>query len=205
MPLLGSVCLALAIGIAQAQVATGPSEQAEQFRQAGLSQVASGHIDEAIMSFECGLQIAPQDARLLDAIGGAYALGNNLETARQYFVESLKIDPASVSTRQNLGIALFSLGRYEDASKQFEVIRDAPGTQEVASLFLGLIAQKQSNCTEALPLLEASGRLLYQYPDALLSYSECEYEKGNASRATDGLAAFEQLTASNPAQSRPWI
>jgi tetratricopeptide (TPR) repeat protein len=202
VPLLGSACLVLAIGIAQAQVATAPGEQAEHFRQAGLSQVASGQIDQAIMSFEHGLQIAPQDATLLDALGGAYTLRNNLETARQYFVESLKINPASVSTRQNLGIALFSLGQYEDASKQFAVIRDAPGTQEVASLFLGLIAQKQSNCTEALPLLEASGRLLYQYPDALLSYSECEYEKGNARRATDGLAAFEQLPGSTPAQYR---
>ncbi len=200
--LLGNACLVLAIGIAQAQVATAPGEQAEHFRQAGLSQVASGQIDQAIMSFERGLQIVPQDARLLDALGGAYTLRNNLETARQYFVESLKINPASVSTRQNLGIALFSLGQYEDASKQFAVIRDAPGTQEVASLFLGLIAQKQSNCTEALPLLEASGRLLYQYPDALLSYSECEYEKGNARRATDGLAAFEQLPGSTPAQYR---
>jgi tetratricopeptide (TPR) repeat protein len=202
-PLLGSACLALAIGVAQAQVATAPGEQAEQFRQAGLAQVASGHVDEAITSFRCGLQIAPQDARLLDAIGAAYTLKNDLETAQQYFVESLKIDPASVSTRQNLGIALFSLGRYEDASKQFAVIREASGKPpEVASLFLGLIAQKQSNCTEALPLLEASGGLLYQYPDALLTYSECEYEKGNARRATDGLAAFEQLKGNTPAQYR---
>ena len=200
--LLGSACLALAIGIAQAQVATALGEQAEQFRQAGLSEVGKGHVDEAITRFKRGLQIAPQDARLLDAIGAAYTLKNDLETARQYFVESLKIDPASVSTRQNLGIALFSLGQYEDASKQFAVIRDAPGTQEVASLFLGMIAQEQSNCTEALPLLEASGRLLYQYPDALLSYSECEYKKGDARRATDGLAAFERLTGSTPAQYR---
>jgi tetratricopeptide (TPR) repeat protein len=203
IPLLGSVCLGLAIGIAQAQVATAPGEQAEQFRQTGLTQVASGHIDEAIMSFERGLQIVPKDARLLDAIGGAYTLRNNLEKARQYFVASLKIDPASVSTRQNLGIALFSLGRYDEAAKQFAVIREASGKPpEVASLFLGLIAKKQSNCTEALPLLEASGGLLFQYPDALLSYSECEYEKGNARRATDGLAAFEQLTGSTPAQYR---
>jgi tetratricopeptide (TPR) repeat protein len=201
--LLGIACLAPAMGISLAQTAPAPGEKAEQFRQAGLSQVAGGHIDEAIASFKSGLQIAPRDARLLDAIGAAYSLKNDLETAQQYFVESLRVDPTSIPTRQNLGIALFSLGRYEEASKQFAVIQEEPGKpREVASLFLGLIAARQSNCTEALPLLEASGGLLYQYPDAALSYSECQYEKGHSRLAMEGLAVFEHLAGKTPAQYR---
>jgi tetratricopeptide (TPR) repeat protein len=199
--LIGVACLAIGMCVARAQVTVSPNEEAEKYRQAGLAQATSGHIDLALASFKKGLQIAPHDARLLDAVGAAYSLQNDLETARQYFVESLKVDPASVSTRQNLGITLFSLGRYPEASKEFTSIHETAGEpRPVASLFLGLIAQRQSNCKEALPLMEASGRLLYQYPDALLSYAQCEYQLGDTEHAEAGLTAFEKLPGSTPAQ-----
>ena len=188
-------------GIMAAQVAPTAAERAEQLRQAGLAQSTSGHIDEAIASFRRGLEIAPQDARLLDAAGAAYSLKGDLETARQYLVESLELAPHSVSTRQNLGVALFGLGRYEEASKQFVALYENAGKpREVASLFLGLIAQRQSRCQEAVSRMEASGGLLYQYPDALLSYSECEYQIGDATRARESLTAFEQFSGSTAAQ-----
>ncbi len=199
--LIGVACLAIGMGIAPAQVTISPHEEAEKYRQAGLSQATSGHIDLALASFKKGLEIEPHNARLLDAAGAACSLQNDLETARQYFVESLKVDPASISTRQNLGITLFSLGRYQEASKEFTSIHETDGeSRSVASLFLGLIAQRQSNCKEALPLMEASGRLLYQYPDALLSYAQCEYQVGDTKRAEAGLTAFEKLPGSTPAQ-----
>ena len=43
-------------------------------------------------------------------------------------------------------------------------------------------------------LLEASGSLMYEYPDALLSFSECEYQVRNNNRAEEGVAAFDRLT-----------
>ena len=184
-----------------AQVAPSPHEQAEKLREAGLSQVKNGHIDDAIASFKKGLEIAPRDARLLDAAGGAYSLKGDLETAQQYFTESLLADPDSIPTKQNLGIALFSLGRYVQASEQFLTIYKVPGKpRAVASLFLGLIAHKESKCKEALPLLEASGDLLYQYADATLTYSECEYQVGDIVRAERGLAAFDRLTGTTSTQ-----
>jgi tetratricopeptide (TPR) repeat protein len=194
------VCLAMAMGIAHAQSGSSP-DQAEKYRQAGLSLATSGHIDDAIASFKRGLEIAPHHAMLLDATGAAYSLKGDLETARQYFIDSLRIDPASVSTRQNLGITLFSLGDYQEASKQFTTISEVTGEpRPVKSLFLGLIAQRQSDCKKALSLLEASGVLLYQYPDALLSYAQCEVQVGNMNRAKDSLAAFEKLPGSTPEQ-----
>jgi tetratricopeptide (TPR) repeat protein len=198
---LAVVLVVFGAGILAAQVGPTSAEQAEQLRQAGLAQAAAGQIDEAIASFKRGLEFAPQDAGLLDAVGAAYSLKGDLETARQYFVESLKLAPNSVSTRQNLGIALFTLGRYEEASEQFLHLYDVAGKpREVASLFLGLIAQRQSNCKDAISLMEASGGLLYIYPDALLSYSECEYQTGHATRAQEALTAFQRLPESTPAQ-----
>jgi tetratricopeptide (TPR) repeat protein len=198
---LAVLLLVVGGGIIAAQVVPTPAERAEQFRQAGLAQATNGQIDEAIASFKRGLEIVPQDARLLDAVGGAYSLKGDVETARQYFVESLKLVPNAVSTKQNLGIALFSLGRYEEASKQFVDLHEIAGKpREVASLFLGLIAQRQSRCKEAVSLMEASGGLLYQYPDALLSYSECQYQTGDATHAREALIASEQFPGMTSAQ-----
>ncbi len=198
---VASLCLALGMCPARAQVTSSPHQQAEYFYQAGLAQARSGHVDEAISAFKRGLAIEPQHARLLDATGAAYSLKGDLDSARQYFVDSLRIDPNFVSTKQNLGIALFGLARYEDASKQFKDIQAVPGKpRTVASLFLGLIAQKQSDCKRALPLMEAAGSLLYQYPDAALSFSECAYQEHDAKRAEETLAAFERLPGNTPSQ-----
>lgn len=201
--LAGSICLALVMTIANAQAPSSAADQAEEYRQDGLRLATSGQIDQAIASFKRGLEIAPRDPRLLDATGAAYSLKNDLETARQYFIESLNVDPDSVSTRQNLGIALFSLGRYDAAAQQFTSIYEAGDhPRSIASLFLGLIAQKQFHCEEAIPRLEASGNLLYQYPDALLSYAECAYQMGDTKRAKAGLTAFAKLPGSPPAQRK---
>ena len=190
-----------AVGSMGAQDASSLHQRTETLRQTGLSQAAGGHIDEAIETFNKGLAIEPANAALLDAAGAAYSIKGELETARKYFVESLAANPDSVSTRQNLGIVQFSLGNVDDAARQFTKLREVPGKpRAVASLFLGLIAQRHSGCEKAIALLEGSGELLYQYPDALLSYAQCEYELGNSARAKQVLAAFDQSSTSSPAQ-----
>lgn len=186
-----------------AQDAPSPHEQAEKLRQTGLSYATSGRIDDAIASFQKGLALEPGNAALLDATGASFSLKGELETARKYFVESLTANPDSVSTRQNLGIILFSLGKLDDAGQQFTRIRDVAGKpRAIAGLFLGMIAQRQSDCAKAIPLIEDSGELLYQYPDALLSYSACEYQLGDFTHAKQGLAALDKLPGKTPQQSQ---
>ena len=198
--IIGAACCPLGPALSGAQQAS-LHEQAERFRQAGLAQATGGHIDEAIDRFREGLAIEPANAALLDAAGAAYSLKGNLETARDYFVESLNANPDSISTRQNLGIVLFSLDKFEEAAQQFTRIQEVAGKpRAVASLFLGLIAKRRSDCGKAIPLIEASGDLVSKYPDALLSYSECEYKEGNSARAKEALAAFDKLPGSSPRQ-----
>jgi tetratricopeptide (TPR) repeat protein len=200
---VASVLLAIAANGVRAQGVPSAGEVAERYRQEGLSQATSGHIDQALEAFKKGLEISPHDARLLDATGAAYSLKGDLKTARQYFEESLKINPTSLSTRQNLGITLFGLGDDKEAATQFSSIQEIDGKpRAVANLFLGLIAQRQADCKDALPLMEASGSLLYQYPDALLSYAECTNQIGDRKRTEESLAAFEKLPGSTAAQRK---
>src|SRR5579863_7338250 len=76
-----------------AQVASSPPQQAAKLRQAGLAQVRSGQLDEAIATFKEALELTPQDATLLDATGAAYTLTGDLESAKRFFLTSLSIDP----------------------------------------------------------------------------------------------------------------
>src|SRR5258708_17978875 len=68
---VAGLCLALSLCPIRAQVTPSPHQQAVDLYQAGLAQVRSGHVDEAIRAFKTGLAIEPQDARLLDATGAA--------------------------------------------------------------------------------------------------------------------------------------
>ncbi len=186
-----------------AQDAPSPHQQAEELRRTGLSEATGGRIDDAIAAFQKGLALEPGNAALLDAAGAAYSLKGELDTARKYFVESLAANPDSVSTRQNLGIVLFSLGKIDEAGQQFTRIREVAGRpRAVASLFLGMIAQRHSECSQAISLIADSGELLYQYPEALLSYSECQYQLGDLTRAREGLAALNKLPAKTPQQDQ---
>jgi tetratricopeptide (TPR) repeat protein len=177
------------------------SGEVQRLYQSGIEQVKAGHIGEAIEAFKKGLEIAPQDSALLDATGAAYSMRGELETARGYFIESLKADPGFVPAKQNLGITLFSLGRYEESEDQFKSIQGQAGrAHTVANLFLGMIAEKRTDCKAAMALLSDADSLLYQYPDAVLSFAHCEYQTGNPQRATQVLAAFERIEGLSPSQ-----
>jgi tetratricopeptide (TPR) repeat protein len=179
---------------------SNPAESKSPY-ETGLALVKSGHIDQAIGAFKKGLEIAPQDKVLLDATGAAYSLKGQLETARDYFNASLKVDPAFVPAKQNLGITLFALGRYAEAEDQLNSLQSQPGrSRAVANLFLGMIAEKRSDCKVAVLELESAGALLYQYPDAALSFGNCEYQIGNPQRTAQALSAFDQIPGKSSSQ-----
>src|ERR1035438_9008756 len=63
-----------------------------------------------------------------------------------------------------------------------------------------MIAEKKSDCNTAVPELESAGALLYQYPDAALSFGKCEYQIGNRQRAIQALSAFDQIPGMSSSQ-----
>lgn len=190
-------------GVSSQVVPASASNSGEALRlyESGLALVRNGHIDEAISAFQKGLEIAPRDKILLDATGAAYSMRGDLERAQEYFIESLKEDPGFVPARQNLGITLFGLGRYSEAADQFKSLQAQVGqSHQVANLFLGMIAQKQSDCKAAAPLLEGVGAILYHYSEAVLSLASCDYQIGNPQRASQLLAVFDRTPGKSPSQ-----
>jgi tetratricopeptide (TPR) repeat protein len=138
----------------------------------GLSLVKQGHFDDAIRTFERGLQADGRNVALLDAIGATLSVQGDFEHAQPYFLETLQLDPGFVPARKNLAITYFHLGQYALAVAEFQKLAvGSLDSQRVASLFLGIIAESSGDYARSAELFARSGSLLDQYPQALLSFA----------------------------------
>jgi tetratricopeptide (TPR) repeat protein len=173
--------------------------EAQQSYNAGMALVRQGRLDEAIRVFEKGLGSDKQNLVLLDAIGAAYSFKGDLEQAETYFAKSLEIDEGFIPARKNLAIAYFNSGQDDLAMREFQRLADNPASRPIACLFLGMIAANHGEYAKAVSSLEGSGELLYQYPQALISFADSLYQLHQPKRAEGVLShvnAVRGVTAS---------
>jgi tetratricopeptide (TPR) repeat protein len=191
------VLLGWAAGWAQsARTSSSPneSEAAQAYRQ-GMNLVKAGRIDEAIPALEYALRADPKSAVVLNALGAAYSLKGDFEQAENYLVKALQADPGFVPARKNLAISYFDSGKYDLAITEFEKLGQSPGdSRSVASLFLGIIAEKQGNFSKSASLLEESGGIVYQYPQALLSLAHSLMELDQVQKADAALKNLDTMS-----------
>lgn len=165
----------------------------------GMEFVRQEKVAEAISVFEGCLAYDPQDPVLLDATGAAYMMEGDSEQAQRYLLSSLRANPTFVAARKNLAISYFTSGKYELAAAEFQKLAKLPGpTQQIASLFLGMIEEKTGNYARAVVFFGQSGALLNRYPDALLCLANAEYQLKHTQKAqasVQSLAAIPDLTA----------
>src|SRR5262245_38768772 len=90
---------ALFLGAADTELA-----QAEQHYRRGLALVNVGRINEASLSFQKALEIAPNHPLVLNALGAALLKNGETATAEQYLKRALQIDLSLTSARKNLAI-----------------------------------------------------------------------------------------------------
>jgi tetratricopeptide (TPR) repeat protein len=175
--------------------------EVQQSYSAGLDLVRQGHLDAAIQSFEKGLEADKQNLILLDAIGATYSLKGDLERSQKYFLESLQADPSFIPARKNLAITYFSAGQYKLAVPEFLRLISGPGdSRSIAHLFLGIIAEKQEEYAKSAALLEKSGALLYQYPQALISFTTSLYKLQRLQRAKAVLGRLDSMSGVTPSE-----
>ncbi len=137
-----------------------------------MNLVRQGHLDEALRTFQQGLQADNRNVTLLDAIGATFSVKGDFEQAERYFLETLQLDPEFVPARKNLAITYFNQGQYELAAPEFQKL--AAGRQDsqpMANLFLGIIAERGADYARSAELFAKCGSLLAQYPQALISFA----------------------------------
>jgi superkiller protein 3 len=178
--------------------------QVQNLYKAGMDLVQRRLLGEAIEMFRQGLNLEPTNLVLINAIGATYSLKGDKEEAQRYFSRALELNPQFLPARKNLAIGYFDSGKYDLAIAEFEQLTQKPESKPVASLFLGMIAEKRKRYKEAVEFLEKSGGLVFQYPHALLSLAQSLYRTDQPEKSrlvldrlanTSGVSAGDWLEA----------
>lgn len=166
--------------------------KAQEFYQQGLALVRQQKFDEGIVALKKALEGDPRNLLILDAIGAAYSIQGRSVDAERYFSTALKVDPTFTPARKNLAITYFTAGQYDLASVEFEKLRTGPAdVRSIASLFLGILAEKKRQYSRSVGLLRESGELLQQYPEGILSLSKSLYELHSEQEAKETLLKLD--------------
>ncbi|MFA5905722.1 MAG: tetratricopeptide repeat protein, partial [Desulfobacula sp.] len=123
--------------------------------------------DLAIKEYEEGIRIKPRDINLINSLGVCFAVSGNLEKAGDQFEAALKINPDEVMVIYNIGL-LHQID--EDLDKAVAYLRKAHAINDSvfeAELLLGHLLFKKDLFIQALPHLDAAGRI---NPKSSLAY-----------------------------------
>jgi tetratricopeptide (TPR) repeat protein len=177
------------------------SEDTNKSYLLGVALAKQGKLNEAIRTFEMGLVNDQQNRLLLNAIGVAYSLRGDFDHAKRYFLKCLDQDPEFVPALKNLAITYFNMEKYDLAAAEFQKLKAiSAASAPIADLFLGMIAERNSNYALAVNLLTASGALVDRYPPAILCVARAEFQLKNPKKAQDILAKLDTAQEVSAAQ-----
>jgi tetratricopeptide (TPR) repeat protein len=103
------------------QVTTQCPTQAVAWHRLATALSTAGHADQAVATYQRGLQFAPADTSLLLGLGNAYAFQTNYSGAETCFRDALKADPASAGLHYNLAVMLGLEGKPDAERKELQL------------------------------------------------------------------------------------
>lgn len=90
------------------------------FLRAGTANQRTGDYEGAIRAFERGLEIAPDDAELHNALGWTFFQLDRSEDAIEEYKRALELDPEHAKAHNNLALAYLDLGNFPFAAQHFD-------------------------------------------------------------------------------------
>ena len=203
------------LGLARAYDASGDAAGAEAaYRRAialqpsywfGYSKFAGfsfnrGDYPRAAEMFRKVTELAPDNARAFSNLGAAYHQMDRFEEALQAYRRSLEIEPTS-GAYSNAGTTEFFLGRYADASRDFEkAVALTPGRYEGwadladACHWSGQEAKALDACSRAIRLAWSELQVNARNPTARARIAVCLARAGDAAGARGEIGQALALT-----------
>jgi tetratricopeptide (TPR) repeat protein len=122
---------------------------AYSFYRAGMANENTGDHKGAERAFRRGLELAPSDVELRNALGWTlFQDGRSAEAVAEY-ERALATDPKHVKSHNNIALALVELGRLEDAASHFRTSLELEPKAEIYS-DLGFIQARLGNADDAI-------------------------------------------------------
>jgi tetratricopeptide (TPR) repeat protein len=122
-------------------------------------QMISGRNAESAATLEAQLALVPDDVRALANLGGVFGRMGQHERAVAVLDRALKLQPAHVNSLINRGMANFSIGRLDDADRDYAALVKAEPLLPAGHFGLAEIALKRNQADAARRHFERGLRL----------------------------------------------
>jgi tetratricopeptide (TPR) repeat protein len=163
-----------------------------------------GDYARAAEMFRRVTELAPDNARAFSNLGAAYHQLDRFEEALSAYRRSLEIEPTS-GAYSNAGTTEFFLGRYAEASRDFEkAVALTPQRYEGwadladASHWSGAEARAKDACARAVQLAHSEMQINPRNPTAPARIAVCLARAGDAAGAREKIGQALALTRKDP-------
>ncbi len=147
----------------------------------------------------CGGSATAQTKDAFDAFdeGNALLGEGDAEGAESQFRMALRMSPEFIAARNNLGIALYKQGRFDEALSEFEQVAASSGRHRAGGrLNVGAATASKGNLDDALDRSEAAVKLRADYAEAYFNIGWIQDARGKLAEAE---AAYRNAIRQKPA------
>ena len=176
-------------------------EIAYGFLQQGLPNRAIGRLEEI-------LKVNSHSARAYGMLGVVYQRQGEYLLAEEKFKRSLRIQSGASDVRNNYGVLLYELERYDDARDQFEKVTEDIYYEQRSRAFenLGFVALKEMDMREAEKNFQRALRLDNNLPRASLEMAQLSLDRRNYVDAERYYKNYQNLARSGRPTARSlWL
>ena len=140
----------------------------------------------------------PANTRALAALAAVHQADGRLEEARTLLQEAVRLAPASVEMRNNLGNAWMKLGNWAEAARWFEQALVLKPDEPFVLNNLGNALLQSGRTAEAIPRFEAALRVKPDFDEPRFNLANTLARTG---RPAEALAHYEIYVRKNPDDS----
>ena len=129
--------------------------------------VARGQIEEALIEAHMSQELDPASVSIRRGLGGVYAYARRYEQARYHTERAIAMNPLAEESYRLLGMALFRMGRVDEAERVLRESAALPGAGPYADATLGYVLAQGGKLDEAQAIctrLEAAANVGYVSP-----------------------------------------
>jgi len=172
---------------------TDSRKAAESNTQLGLEYMKRGQLEVALGKLKKAVKDAPEYAPAHTVLAILYDRLGEFELAGTHYEKAFQADPDSGDVNNNFAIYLCKTGKPQEAITHFLKTLDDPfyRSPAVALANAGSCAMRNDMLSDANDYLRRALQFDPEFPDALLSLADLNYQQGNHLKSRAFLQRFE--------------
>ena len=155
--------------------------------------MSQNYFEDAIPLLETGLQSAPRRPDLLAALGESYFMAGKTEKAIEVFNKLIEVE-GSARSYAFLGLSYRNLGRFDEATQQFQHGLKLDPKNTLCFFNLGYIAARQGDVATAETYLDKALQANPDFADALLELANLRNTEKKPQEAAELLRRYVKVS-----------